>query len=202
MNTNDEIVAAEHMVADMLNRNWLLLAVRGLVAVLFGLLAFIWPGLTLLTLIFLFGIYAITNGALTLAVAFKAPKGYPRFAWLIVEGILSVLAGFIAFLMPGITALSLVILIAVWAIVTGAFEIVAAIRLRKVVSHEWLLVIAGIASLAFGVTILILPGAGALALVWWIGAYALAFGILLIMLAFRMRHWKKAFNTEGGMHPA
>jgi len=172
------------------------------VAVLFGILAFTWPGLTLLTLIFLFGVYAMANGALTLAVAFKAPKGYPRFAWLIVEGILSVLAGFISFLMPGVTALSLLLLIAAWAIITGAFEIVAAIRLRKVVSHEWLLIIAGLASLAFGVCILIMPGAGALALVWWIGAYSLAFGILLIMLAFRMRHWKKDELDSGGMHPA
>lgn len=200
MNTNDEIAAAEEMVAHMFNRNWLLLAIRGLVAVLFGILAFVWPGLTLLTLIFLFGIYALVNGALTLAVAFKAPKGYPRFGLLIVEGILSMAAGLVTFLMPGITALSLVILIAAWAIVTGVFEIVTAIRLRKVVSHEWLLIIAGIASLGFGVIVMIMPGAGALALIWWIGAYALAFGILMMMLAFRMRHWKGL--GSGTMHPA
>lgn len=200
MNTNDEIIDAEGMVAHMFNRNWLLLAIRGLVAVLFGILAFVWPGLTLLSLIFMFGIYAMVNGALTLAVAFKAPKGYPRFGVLIIEGILSVAAGCVAFLMPGITALSLLILIAAWAIVTGIFEIVTAIRLRKVVSHEWLLIIAGLASLAFGILVMIMPGAGALALVWWIGSYALAFGVLLVLLAFRMRHWK-GFSS-GTMHPA
>ncbi len=194
-----EFNAPEELVADMFNRNWWLLAIRGLAAILFGLLAFVWPGLTLLTLVFLFGFYAIANGVLALAVAFKAPKGYRRYGLLIVEGILSIIAGIIAFVMPGVTALSLLILIAAWAIVTGVFEIIAAIRLRKVVDHEWLLIIAGIASLAFGIIVMILPGAGALALVWWIGAYTFAFGVLLMMLAFRMRHWSRL--ASGAMRP-
>jgi len=200
MNTiNDDINAAEALVADTFTRNWWLLAIRGLAAVLFGVLAFMWPGLTLLTLVFLFGIYAVVNGVLALAVAYKARKGYPRFGALVIEGVLSIVAGVIAFAMPGITALSLLILIACWAIVTGVFEIVAAVRLRKAVTHEWLLVIAGIASIAFGVLVMIMPGAGALALVWWIGAYTFAFGVLLMLLAFRMRHWKSM--GPGEMHP-
>ena len=194
-----EFNTPEELVADMFNRNWWLLAIRGLAAILFGLVAFVWPGLTLLTLVFLFGFYAIANGVLALAVAFKAPKGYRRYGLLIVEGILSIIAGIIAFVMPGVTALSLLILIAAWAIVTGVFEIIAAIRLRKVVDHEWLLIIAGIASLAFGIIVMIMPGAGALALVWWIGAYTFAFGVLLMMLAFRMRHWSRF--ASGTMHP-
>jgi uncharacterized membrane protein HdeD (DUF308 family) len=200
MNTTSDSAGSEHSVAVIFNHNWWLLAIRGLCAIIFGILAFIWPGLTLLTLIFLFGFYAVINGALALGVAFKAPRGYPKFGWLIVEGILSIVAGLIAFVMPGITALSLLILIAAWAIITGVFEIIAAVRLRKVIAHEWLLIIAGIASVGFGVLVMIMPGAGALALVWWIGAYALAFGVLLMLLAFRMRHWKGIAVAE--MHPA
>jgi len=199
MNTINDITAAEELVAERLARNWFLLAIRGMAAALFGLLAFVWPGLTVLTLIFLFGIYAVINGVLALAVAYNARKGDGRFGSLIIEGVLSILVGIIAFAMPGITALSLLVLIAVWAIVTGIFEIVAAVRLRKVVSHEWLLIIAGLASLAFGVMVTLMPGAGALALVWWIGAYALAFGVLLMMVAFRMRNWR-GFEMDH-MHP-
>jgi uncharacterized membrane protein HdeD (DUF308 family) len=174
-------------VADLLTHNWWLLALRGLCAVLFGVLAFIWPGITLLSLVFLFGAYALINGILALVIAARAPKGYPRFGSLIFEGILSVIAGIVAFIVPGITALALLSLIAAWAIVTGILEIVAAIRLRKVINNEWLLVLAGIASIAFGVLLVLQPRAGALALVWWIGSFALLFGVLLIALAFRMR---------------
>src|SRR5438874_7801967 len=167
--------------------NWWLLALRGLVAVLFGVLAFAWPGATLITLVWLFGAFALVNGILSLAVAVKAPKGYPRFGSLILGGLLGILAGLLAFVMPGITALGLLILIASWAMVTGVLEIIAAIKLRKEISNEWLLALAGVASLAFGVVLLLQPAAGALLLIWWIGGYALLFGILLIVLAFRMR---------------
>ena len=177
-------------VADLLTHNWWLLALRGLAAIAFGLLAFIWPGITLLTLIFLFGAFALLNGVLAFIAASRAPKGFPRFGSLIVEGILSVAAGVIAFIVPGITALALLVLIASWAIVSGIFEIVAAIRLRKVIRHEWLLALAGFASIAFGVIMILRPTAGALALLWWIGAFMFAFGILLIALAFRMRRWR------------
>ena len=177
-------------VADLLTHNWWLLALRGLAAIAFGLLAFIWPGITLLTLIFLFGAFALLNGVLAFIAASRAPKGFPRFGSLIVEGIISVAAGAIAFIVPGITALALLVLIASWAIVSGIFEIVAAIRLRKVIRHEWLLALAGFASIAFGVIMILNPAAGALALLWWIGAFMFAFGILLIALAFRMRRWR------------
>jgi uncharacterized membrane protein HdeD (DUF308 family) len=175
-------------VADLLTHNWWLLALRGLCAILFGILAFIWPGITLLGLVYLFGAYTLANGILAFVVAARSPKGYPKFGSLIFEGILSIIAGIIAFIVPGITALALLVLIASWAIVTGIMEIVAAIRLRKVIEGEWLLVLAGLASLGFGVTLLLLPGPGALAVIWWIGAFALVFGVLLIVLAFRMRN--------------
>ncbi len=178
---------AERQNSNTLAHNWWMLALRGLVAILFGVLAFVLPGMTLLTLVFLFGGYAIVNGVLALVHAFSAPKGYPRFGALIFTGILSIAAGVLAFVWPGITALSLVLLIAAWAIVNGVFEIATAIRLRRVIAHEWLLVLAGVLSVLLGIVIMLQPGAGALALVWWIGGFAIAFGVLLVALAFRVR---------------
>ena len=183
-------------VVETLQLNWWLLALRGLVAVLFGVLAFMWPGVTLLTLVWLFGAFALVNGLLSLVLAAKAPKGYPRFGSLIFGGLLGILAGLVTFVMPGITALGLLILIAAWALVTGILEIIAAIRLRKIITNEWLLILAGIASVAFGVILLLRPAAGALALIWWFGAWALIFGILMIVLAFRMRNWKGFIAVE------
>jgi uncharacterized membrane protein HdeD (DUF308 family) len=174
-------------VADLLARNWWLLALRGLAGVLFGILAFIWPGITLVALVFLFGAFALVNGILSLILAWNAPRGFPRFGSLILGGILGIAAGIITFFLPGITALGLLIMIAAWAIATGILEIVAAIKLRKVITNEWLWVLAGILSVIFGVLLLLQPAAGALVLVWWIGAYALVFGIVLMILAFRLR---------------
>jgi uncharacterized membrane protein HdeD (DUF308 family) len=182
-------------VADLLTHNWWLLALRGFCAVLFGILAFVWPGITLLGLVFMFGAYALINGVLAFVLAARAPKGYPKFGSLIFEGILSILAGIVAFFVPGITALALLVLIASWAIVTGIIEIVAAIRLRKVIDNEWLLVLAGVASLAFGVLLLLRPAPGMIALIWWIGAFALVFGVLLIGLAFRLRSRRGIAST-------
>jgi uncharacterized membrane protein HdeD (DUF308 family) len=179
--------------------NWWLLALRGLVAMLFGVLAFMWPSATLITLVWLFGAFALVNGILSLVLAAKTPKGYPKVGSLIFGGLLGILAGLLAFVMPGITALGLLILIAAWAIVTGIMELVAAVRLRKIINNEWLLVLAGIASVVFGVLLLFQPAAGALVLIWWIGAWALLSGILLMILAFRMRNWKGliAVGTAG-----
>jgi len=197
MNGNDDIkMDGTATMVDTFRLNWWLLALRGLVAVLFGVLAFIWPGATLITLVWLFGAFALVNGLLSLILAAKAPKGYPRIGSLILGGLLGILAGLLTFVMPGITALGLLMLIAAWAIVTGIMEVVAAIRLRKIIANEWLLILAGIASVAFGVVLFLQPAAGALALIWWIGAWALIFGILLIVLAFRMRNWKGFVTIE------
>jgi uncharacterized membrane protein HdeD (DUF308 family) len=183
-------------VAETLRRNWWLLALRGLAAVIFGVLAFAWPGITLLTLIWLFGAFALVNGILSLVLATKAPKGYPRFGSLILGGLLGILAGLLTFVMPGITALGLLILIAAWALVTGILEIVAAIKLRKTITGEWMLILAGLASVAFGILLILQPAAGALVMVLWIGAYALLSGILLLVLALKMRSLgKEGFTT-------
>jgi uncharacterized membrane protein HdeD (DUF308 family) len=165
---------------------------RGTASIIFGLLAFVWPGLTLLALVCLYGPYALANGVLALTIAIKAPKGYLHYSSLILQAIFSMVMGVVAIEIPGITALALLLLIAFWAIVTGIFEIVTTMRLRKVIAHEWLLVLAGALSVLFGVRLLLQPGAGALALVWWIGAFVMIFGFLLLGLSFRRRHWRNA----------
>jgi uncharacterized membrane protein HdeD (DUF308 family) len=191
MNRADDIGTSERAtVVDTFRLNWWLLALRGLLAVLFGVLAFVWPGVTLITLVWLFGAFALLNGILSLVLAAKAPKGFPKVGSLILGGLLGILAGLFAFVMPGITALGLLILIAAWAIMTGVMDLVAAVRLRKIITNEWLLILAGIASVAFGILLLFQPAVGALALIWWIGAWAIVLGILLMIVAFRLRNWK------------
>jgi len=194
---NDELDSTiEDSIAELFRHNWWVLALRGLAAVLFGILAFIWPGITIFTLVLLFGAYALVNGILALVISFKGPRKIRRFGSLIFGGLISVAAGVIAFIWPGMTAFSLVIVIAAWAIVNGIAEIVAAIRLRKEITGEWLLVVAGIASILFGIALFLNPFIGALVLVWWIGGFTFAFGILLIVLGFRMR---RAAETLGGV---
>ena len=171
----------------VLARNWWALAVRGVLAVLFGLVAFIMPGVTVAAIVLLFGAYAILDGVLSLVGAVRALERHERWGALMLEGIVDLIAGLIAFVWPAATALALLFLVAFWAIVTGVMEIVAAIRLRKEVQGEWLLVINGILSLVFGAVLLALPGAGLLVIVWWIGAYAIVFGVVLIALAFKLR---------------
>jgi uncharacterized membrane protein HdeD (DUF308 family) len=173
--------------ADLLTRHWWVLALRGLAGAIFGVLAFMWPGITLFSLVILFGAYALVNGLFSFILAAKAPKGYPNFGSLILAGIFGVLAGLITFFWPGISALGLLIVIAAWAVVNGILEIYYAIKLRKEIKNEWLLILAGILSVIFGGLLLLNPLAGALVLVLWIGAFAIAFGILLIILAFKMK---------------
>jgi uncharacterized membrane protein HdeD (DUF308 family) len=172
---------------DILAHNWWAIALRGLFAVLFGIAAFVWPALTLAILVILWGAYALVDGLLNLAAAVRAAQMKMTWWPLVLEGILGIAAGVVAFLWPGITALALLYLIAAWAILTGIVEIIAAVRLRNVISGEWLMALAGLLSIIFGVILIAAPGAGALAVVWTIGAYALVFGIVLIALGFRLR---------------
>jgi len=165
-----------------------MLALRGVIAVLFGILAFIWPGLTLWALVYLFGAYVLVDGVFALVTAFRGRETNDRWWVLLLEGLAGITAGIIAFIWPGMTAFVLLYLIAAWAIVTGVIEIVAAIRLRKEIEGEWVLALSGLASIIFGVLMVLWPGAGALAVVWLIAAYAIFFGILLIFLAFRVRN--------------
>jgi uncharacterized membrane protein HdeD (DUF308 family) len=173
----------------VLSRNWWTLALRGLFAVLFGIMAFAWPGITLGALVLLYGAYAFADGVLAIAAALVGRTvGVPWWS-LLIEGLAGIGVGIITLIWPGITALVLLYLIAFWAVVTGVFEIVAAIRLRKEIRGEWLLALSGVLSVLFGVALIVSPGAGALAVVWLIGAYAIVFGALMIALALRLRSW-------------
>ena len=168
----------------ILAKNWWALALRGLVAVLFGLLTLLLPGITLITLILLFGAFTVVNGVFNVVASFHVASHH----WaLLFEGIVGILAGILTFAWPAITAIVLLYLIAIWAIFTGVFEIIAGIYLRKAIASEWLLLVMGVLSLLFGVLILLAPGVGALASVPWMGAYASVSGILVLALAFRLR---------------
>ena len=178
--------------------SWWALVLRGLAAIAFGVLAFVWPQITLTALVFLWGAYALVDGAFAIAAGVKSHGENKRWWVLLLEGILGVAAGLVAFLVPGITALALLILIAAWAMVTGAFEIAAAIQLRKYIKGEWLLALAGVASVLFALALLFNPAAGALALVWLIGAYSIVFGVLLIVLGVRLHN---LVRSADGMSP-
>lgn len=181
----------------ILARNWWALALRGVCAVIFGLLAFIWPQLTLEVLILFYGVFVLIDGVLAIiaAVSKREGSGLPWWA-LLIEGLLGVAASVATFVWPGITALVLLYLIAAWAIVTGVFEIIAAVRLRKEIEGELWLALSGVLSILFGVLLIARPGAGALAVIWLIGAYALLFGAFLIALAFRLRGYRDRFGDR------
>jgi len=177
----------EHGVASLAN-HWWAIALRGAIAILFGVLAAMMPKLTLYVLVLMFGGYALVEGVFTVVAAISQRRTEKHWWALLLEGLVSIVAGLIAIFMPGLTALWLVYLIAAWAIVTGVLAIAAAIRLRKVITGEWWLGLSGVLSVIFGFFIAIAPGAGALGLVLWIAAYAIIFGISLVALAFRLRN--------------
>lgn len=178
----------------VLTHNWWALALRGVAALIFGILAFVWPSITLTVLVLLFGAYAITDGIFAIVAAMNTSGRGSRWWLLLIEGILGIIVGLLAVFLPGITALFLLYLIAAWAIVTGAFEIGIAIMLRKEMTGEWIMALSGIASVVFGILLMLFPGAGALAVIWLIGAYALIFGALLLALALRLRSWERTLT--------
>ncbi len=167
-------------------RNWWLLVLRGACAILFGIFAWTWPGVTLGTLVLLWGAYAFADGVLALVAAGSGRTETPWWV-LILEGVVSLAAAAAAVFYPGLTAVVLLYVIAAWAIVTGALEVAAAIRLRKEIEGEFWLGLAGVASLVFGFLLIARPAVGALAVVWLIGLYAITFGILLVVLGFRVK---------------
>jgi uncharacterized membrane protein HdeD (DUF308 family) len=171
-----------------LTRSWWLILLRGVASILFGIAAFVWPGLTLLALTLLYGAFAMADGILALGAAFTGSgnRAIPTW-WLVLIGLLGVATGTVAFLWPGLTAFALVIMIGAWAVAIGILQIIGAIRLRHEIEDEWFLIAAGILSVLFGGAILLKPGAGALALAWVIGAFAICFGILLCAFALRLK---------------
>jgi uncharacterized membrane protein HdeD (DUF308 family) len=184
---------AERPLLRSLAENWWLILLRGIAALIFGILAFVWPGITIASLVLLWGIYAVADGifALGAAIAGKGAGAGARW-WLAIVGVLGIVAGIIAFVAPALTAGVLLLMIAAWAIVTGILEIIGAIALRKEIDNEWLLILAGVLSIVFGVLLFRQPAAGALAVVWMIGAFAIVFGADHIALAFKLRKHKPA----------
>ena len=170
-----------------LAKNWWLLLLRGIASIVFGVLAFAWPGITIISLVIVYGAYALVDGLFSLYAAIRGGDGAAPRWWLAVVGVAGVLAGLISFAMPAVVALWLLLLIGAWAIVSGIFEIVGAIRLRKEIDNEWMLILHGVISVIFGVLLMAMPVPGALAMVWVIGAYAIAAGIILCVLAFRLK---------------
>jgi uncharacterized membrane protein HdeD (DUF308 family) len=174
-----------------LARNWGWIALRGVAAVMFGILTLLVPALSLATLVLLFGAYALASGVLAIISAIANRGSEDHWVAMVVGGVLSIGAGLVTLFMPGITALVLLYWIAAWSIVTGIAEIATAIRLRRVLSGEWMLILAGLLSVIFGVFLVLRPGVGALAVAIWIGAYALLLGFVLIGFALRLRRWKR-----------
>jgi uncharacterized membrane protein HdeD (DUF308 family) len=166
---------------------WWLMGIRGILAVLFGLAAIVWPRLTLFVLVILFGAYALVNGVIAVIVSLQESRNFRHWWVLLLEGLAGIAVGVLTFIWPAITALALLYLIAAWAIVTGVFEIAAAFSGWLPLAMEWTLALAGVLSVLFGVLLAILPGVGLLSLVWLIGLYAIVFGVVLIIRAIQFR---------------
>jgi uncharacterized membrane protein HdeD (DUF308 family) len=184
-------MTAPDVVEGILSGLWWAIALRAAAAILLGVIAIFMPGPTLAAIVIVFGIYAIIDGILAIVAAVRGFRKKERWWPMLLEGLVGIAAGAIAIFWPGIGALALTYLVAAWALVTGAFEIAAAVRLRRVISGEWLLLIAGLLSIVLAVLVALFPGTGALLLVWWLGAYAFAYGVVSLVLALRVRSWTR-----------
>jgi len=197
--SNEEVVD----MLGTLSRYWWAVALRGVVAVAFRIVAVIWPDVTLSVLVLLFGAYALVDGVISLATAlFGGGLGGRRRGWLVLEGVVGIVAGLITFAWPDITTVALLWLIAAWAIGTGVLELMAAARLRRELTNEWLLVLGGVLSVAFGLFLVVRPTEGALAVVWVIGLYAIVFGAALMALARRLRRHRRSLAARDQRRPA
>lgn len=182
-------------------QNWWALLLRGVLGVLFGVTVFIWPGISLAVLVLLFGAYALADGLLAVLGAVRGSAGRDSRWVTFLRGLLGVGAGLVTVFWPRITALALLYIIAAWAIVGGVLEIVAAVRLRKTITGEWLLALGGVLGIALGVMLMLFPGPGAVALVLWVGAFAMVVGISLIALGVRLKAWGREGHRRGQVGP-
>jgi uncharacterized membrane protein HdeD (DUF308 family) len=172
--------------------NWWAIALRAVAAILLGILSIVMPGVTLGAIVILFGAYAVVGGVFSIVAAIRGLRRNERWGAMLAEGVFGVIAGLIVLFWPGIGAFTLTLLVAFWAFATGVFEIAAAVKLRKIIEGEWLLMLAGVLAIVFGVLILMRPAMGALVLVWWLGAYLIVSGAVALALAFRVRSWTHA----------
>lgn len=174
---------------ELLSRNWWAVAVRGAIAILFGVLLLVWPGISLLVLVVTFGAFALVDGLFSLVAAVRAAKGHESWGALLLVGITGILAALVAWFWPGITALALAFIIGAWAIVTGILAIVAAVELRREIKGEFWLGLSGLLAVVFGVLVFANPAAGALAIVFMLAIFAILYGVSLLALAFRVRSY-------------
>jgi uncharacterized membrane protein HdeD (DUF308 family) len=184
-----------------LARNWGWIALRGVLAIVFGVIALVQPQSAFAALVLLFGAYAFADGVFALVALFRGAGGN-RFWVLALEAVVGIGIGVLTITRPAQTALVLLYYVGIWAILTGILEIVAAVRLRKEITGEFWLGLAGVLSIAFGVLLFVQPDSAALALTIWIGIYAIIFGVVLLMLAFRLRKFHEAHHPAAGQTPA
>jgi uncharacterized membrane protein HdeD (DUF308 family) len=183
------------LMLEAIARNWWVFVLRGVLAILFGIGAFIWPAITLGALILLYGIFALADGILAL-IGLISGRRYAVWWAQLLQGLLGIAAGLIALAWPGLTALALLWVIAFWAILTGVMQIAAAVRLRNEITNEWYLILGGVLSVALGIAFLFVPGAGILSLVWLLGTYAILFGVLGIGFGLRLRRSRSSTDTS------
>lgn len=180
---------------NVLSGNWGWVALRGFVSILFGVLTLLLPGITLAALVLLFGAYAFVDGISLIVWAVSNHRILPRWPALVIGGILGVAVGILTLIRPDLTTTALLVTIAVWAIAIGVLTLVAAFQLRQEISGEWRLVLAGMLAVALGVILLAAPGVGALAMLAWIGAFAIASGVLQVGLGFQIRSLGKSVDA-------
>ena len=183
---SSELFDRTHAMSSLLAQNWWAVALRGVFAIIFALIALFSPGATILSLVLFFSAYMLVDGVFGIVSGIRAASNNQRWGLLILEGVLNILVGIIAFVMPGLTVLFFVTLMAVWSLITGILMVVAAFKLNPDFGRGWL-IFSGVVSVLFGVALLIAPLVGAVVLTWWLGAYALIFGIGLLVLAFKLK---------------
>ena len=188
--------AGDPAMCAVLAENWWAMALRGVFGILFGLIALFAPGPTILSLVLLFSAYMLVDGVFGIISAVRAAGRHERWGLLLLEGLVNIAAGVVAFLLPGLTVIVFVLLMAAWALVSGGLMLGAAFKLTQ--QHgRWWLALGGVVSMIYGVLLAIAPLIGALVLTWWLGAYALAFGVILLVLAFRLRGQKNQGTDSG-----
>jgi uncharacterized membrane protein HdeD (DUF308 family) len=186
-----------------MSRNWWALAIRGIAAILFGIVVILWPSLALNALILVFGAYALVDGVFAIATGIRRREANPRWWAVVLEGIISILAGIAALLLPTeMVAVTFVTILAVWAIITGVLEVLAAIQLRKEIEGEWFLALTGVLSILFGILAFLFPGPAILTVLWMISGYAIVFGILMLVLAFQLRGMREPPVDRPNQSPA
>jgi uncharacterized membrane protein HdeD (DUF308 family) len=181
---------------DAIARRWWTLVLRGLAAITFGVLTLAAPRISLFSLVIIWAAYAFADGVFALLFAARGAREHRPWGWLLFEGLVGIGAAIATVAWPNITALVLLVTIGVWAIMTGVAEIAAAIELRRVIRHEWLLGLSGLLSIAFGAFVLVSPSAGALAVLWMIGTYAVVFGVVLVALGFRLHRFVGSWTPK------